>query len=73
MKVVIGIQNVTRELMMDVEMSPEEFTNIITEAMHSNTHLQLTDSQGQQYIIPGNAIAYAQVTSTQPRRVGFTF
>lgn len=73
MKVVIGIQNVTRELMMDVEMSPEEFTNTVTAAMNNDTHLQLTDSQGQQYIIPGKAIAYAQVTSTQPRRVGFTF
>lgn len=73
MKVVIGVQHVARELVLDIEMSSEEFINAVKNASASESVLELTDAQGQQYIVPGKSIAYAQVTSNEPRRVGFTF
>lgn len=72
MKVIIGIQHVARELALDIDMTHEEFTQAVCTAVSTAECLQLTDTQGQHYVIPGRAIAFTQVVTEAPRRVGFT-
>lgn len=71
MKVVIGVRNVAHELIVDVNMSAEEFTQAVRHAIHDNHILELTDSQGDKILVPGQAIGFTQITADEPRRVGF--
>lgn len=71
MKVIIGVRNVAREVMVDVEMSAEDFSAAVKHAVAHGEVLDLTDSHGQNFLIPGSAIGFTQITAEEPRRVGF--
>lgn len=71
MKVVIGVRDVVRELIVDVDMSAEDFTQAVRHAITENQILELTDAQGAKVMVPGSAIGFTQIAADEPRRVGF--
>lgn len=71
MKVTIGVRNVARELVFDLDMTADDFAAHLTTALNQGTILDLTDAHGQRVLIPATAIGFSQIGSEEPRRVGF--
>lgn len=73
MEISIGIRNVQRELSLDVDLTAEDITAKVTEALSSGTPLSITDTDGKVVIVPSAAIGYVQLDEAKTRRVGFGF
>ena len=71
MNIIVGFASNSRELTLDVDMSEEQLFAQVNDALAHNTPLVLADSKGQRTLIPAHALAFIQVSSEQPRRVGF--
>lgn len=71
MKVLIAVRQVAREVVVDVDMSTEDFANAVKHAVANREILELTDNQGQKYLIPAEAIGFTQIVAEESRRVGF--
>lgn len=67
----IGIQNVTREVTIEANISAEEVAAQVTEAINSNGVLSLTDDKGRQLLVPAATIGYVDCGPESTRRVGF--
>lgn len=71
MDVRIGIQNVSREVVVDSDETPDAVAKTVSEALAAGGLLTLTDAKGRQVIIPTATIGYVEVGSESPRPVGF--
>ena len=70
MDVTIGVQNLTREVVVETEESADAVATAVKKALTGGP-LELTDSRGRQVIIPGSAIGYVEIGSEEQRKVGF--
>ncbi|MBK9476612.1 MAG: DUF3107 domain-containing protein [Tetrasphaera sp.] len=70
MDVTIGVQNVAREITLETDASPDEVAAAVDAALAGGV-LRLTDTKGRQVLVPGTAIGWVQVGSTDKGRVGF--
>ena len=71
MEVKIGIQSVPRELVVETSTSDEEIQQLLADAVTDSTVFVLTDEKGGKVMVPGDKIAYLEIGSLEPRRVGF--
>ncbi|UYG16794.1 DUF3107 domain-containing protein [Brachybacterium huguangmaarense] len=71
MEIRLGIQHSPREIVVETEDSAESITASIADAVGQKSTLQLTDSKGRIVVVPGDKIAYAELSTEEPRRVGF--
>ena len=71
MEVKIGVQHAPRELVVETELSPEDFEAQLTEAVSSDGLLAFTDSKGRRIAVPGNKIAYVEIGTGTHGTVGF--
>lgn len=71
MEVKIGVQHVARELVVETELSPEDFEAQLNEAVGSDGILAFTDSKGRRVAVPGNKIAYVEIGTGTHSAVGF--
>lgn len=71
MELHIGIQNITRELTYDVDMTPEEVETSLNEALASNGIFKVEDNKGRRAYVPTSTLAYVSLGEDEPRRVGF--
>ncbi|NUS72308.1 MAG: DUF3107 domain-containing protein [Corynebacteriales bacterium] len=73
MEVKIGVQFAPRELVVESAQTPDEVTELITEALTGeNKHLTLTDERGRRVVVPVDKLAYVEIAEAEPRRVGFS-
>jgi hypothetical protein len=70
-EVKIGIQSVPRELVVETSTSDEEIQQLLADAVTDSTVFVLTDEKGGKVMVPGDKIAYLEIGSLEPRRVGF--
>jgi Protein of unknown function (DUF3107) len=70
-EVKIGIQSVPRELVVETSTSVEEIQQLLADAVTDSTVFVLTDEKGGKVMVPGDKIAYLELGSLEPRRVGF--
>ncbi len=70
MEVKIGIQNASRELMLDSEQSGDEVEKLVSEALPHGI-LTLTDSKGRRVVVPADKLAYVEIGSPTVGQVGF--
>jgi Protein of unknown function (DUF3107) len=70
-EVKIGIQSVPRELVVETSTSDEEIQQLLADAVTDSTVFVLTDEKGGKVMVPGDKIAYLELGSLEPRRVGF--
>lgn len=70
MDVTIGVQNLTREVVVETEESADAVAAAVKKAL-TGGHLELTDSRGRRVIVPGDAIGYVEIGSEEQRKVGF--
>lgn len=71
MNITIGLQNVARELTVEVAESAEDVSARLQEAIASAGVLKLSDVQGRLIIVPAGALGYAIVDDKPVGRVGF--
>ncbi|MGP9694878.1 DUF3107 domain-containing protein [Brachybacterium sp. AOP25-B2-12] len=71
MEIRIGVQHSPREIVIETESSSEELTAAVAAAIDKDESLTLTDAKGRVVIVPGAKIAYAELATEEPRRVGF--
>ncbi len=70
MEIRIGVQNVTREIVVETDKSSDDVSALVTKALSGGV-LDLTDVQGRRVVVPSSALAYVQIGEEVKRRVGF--
>ena len=71
MEIKIGIQNVTREATLNVDLSADQVAEAYTKARQNDTFLTLTDISGRHMMIPAVSIGYIEFGQEHARPVGF--
>ncbi|GAB2532889.1 DUF3107 domain-containing protein [Brachybacterium huguangmaarense] len=71
MEIRLGIQHSPREIVVESDETADSITARIAEAVSGTSTLQLTDTKGRIVVVPGAKIAYAELSTEEPRRVGF--
>ena len=70
MEIKIGVQHSPSELVVDSPLSADDVENAVREAISGGV-LSLTDSKGRRVIVPGDRLAYVEVTTSITGTVGF--
>lgn len=71
MEVKIGMQQVAREVVLDVDLSEETVMSTVSSAMATGTSFTLTDTKKKTVAFNGKLVAYVEVGSDTPQKVGF--
>lgn len=71
MEVKIGIQHAPRELVVETELSPDDFEAQLSDAVSNDGILAFTDTKGRRIAVPGSKIAYVEIGSGSHGTVGF--
>ena len=72
MEVKIGVQNATRELVIESAQSPDEVQKAVMAAVTGKDGvLELTDERGRRVIIVADQLTYVEIGEPVERRVGF--
>jgi hypothetical protein len=70
MEIRIGVQNVSREIVVETDKSSDDISALVTKALTGGV-LDLMDVQGRRVVVPSSALAYVQIGEEIKRRVGF--
>jgi len=71
MEVKIGVQNVTREITIDSTLDADGVEKAIAAALEDGGLLALTDSKGRRVVVPGEKLAYVDISTSTTGQVGF--
>lgn len=72
MEIRIGIVNTGRELNFETNDSAEAVKKTVTAALDAAaTHIELSDTKGNAYIVPTAGVAFVEIGTEESRRVGF--
>ncbi|MHA7305843.1 DUF3107 domain-containing protein [Arthrobacter sp. TMN-49] len=71
MEIKIGIQHISREIVLESEQSADDVAALVSEAMTKGTELRLKDEKGRLVIVPGNSLGYVELGGEKARSVGF--
>ena len=72
MEVKIGVQNASRELVLDSSESAADVQKAVSAALADNTSvLTLTDTKGRTVLVPVGKLAYVEIGSPTASQVGF--
>lgn len=71
MEVKIGVQNVSRELTIDSTLDADGVEKAVADAMKEGGVLALTDAKGRRIVIPGEKLAYVDISTSVAGQVGF--
>jgi Protein of unknown function (DUF3107) len=69
-EVKIGVQNASRELVIDTELSGDDVEKAVAEAREQGL-LTLTDTKGRRVVVPVDKLAYVEIGSPTVGQVGF--
>ena len=70
MEIRIGVQNVSREVVVETDLTAADIHKKLSDAMNGAA-LELTDTKGRRVFVPGTAIGYVEIGEEERRRVGF--
>lgn len=71
MEVRIGVQNVARELTIDTDLDADAVQEAVSNALTPGGVLALRDAKGRRIVVPGDRLAYVDVTTSVAGTVGF--
>ena len=71
MEVKIGVQNASRELTIDTSLDADGVQEAVTEALRDGGVLALTDAKGRRVVVPGEKLAYVDISTSVSGQVGF--
>ena len=70
-EITIGVQNLTREIVVETDASAEEVAATVAKALDGGAVLDLTDNRGRRVLVPTATIGYVEIGAEEQRRVGF--
>jgi len=70
-EVKIGIQSISRELVVDTPSSPDEVERALVTALTNGAMFVVRDEKGGKVLIPAEKIGYVELNGAEQRRVGF--
>jgi hypothetical protein len=71
-EVKIGVQNASRELVLESAESTDAVEKIVAKALSSDTGvLTLSDAKGRKVLVPVEKLAYVEIGSPTAGQVGF--
>jgi len=70
MEVKIGVQQAARELTIDVDLSADDIQAAVDQALTGGV-LAFTDAKGRRIVIPGDKVAYVDISTSVTGQVGF--
>ena len=71
MEIRIGIQHSPRELVIESDENADAVLERLGAAVTEGTPVTLVYDKGRTVLVPGAKLAYAEVSTEEPRRVGF--
>jgi hypothetical protein len=71
MEVKIGVQNVARELTIDTNLDADGVEEAVGKALEKGGVLALTDVKGRRLVVPGEKLAYVDISTSTTGQVGF--
>jgi hypothetical protein len=71
MEVKIGVQNASRELNIDTTLDADGVEKAVAAALTEGGVLSLTDSKGRRVVVPGDKLAYVDISTSVSGQVGF--
>jgi hypothetical protein len=71
MEVKIGVQNASRELTIDTTLDADGVEKAVTDALKDDGVLALTDAKGRRIVVPGEKLAYVDISTSVSGQVGF--
>ena len=71
MEVKIGVQNASRELTIDTTLDADGVQDAVTKALEKGAVLSLTDAKGRRLVVPGDKLAYVDISTSTTGTVGF--
>jgi Protein of unknown function (DUF3107) len=71
MEVKIGIQSITRELVVETPSSPDEVERALIAATKDGGMFTLRDDKGGRVLVPVEKIGYVELSGAENRRIGF--
>jgi hypothetical protein len=71
-EVKIGVQNASRELVLDSSQSTDDVEKLVSEALRGDDGLLvLSDAKGRKVMVPIDKLAYVEIGSPSVGQVGF--
>lgn len=71
MEIRIGIQHSPREIVIESEEKSDALIERLSAAIADGSPVTLVDDKGRTVLVPGAKVAYVEVSTEEPRRVGF--
>jgi hypothetical protein len=71
MEVKIGVQNASRELNIDTTLDADGVEKAVSAALEDGGVLSLTDAKGRRVVVPGDKLAYVDISTSATGQVGF--
>ena len=71
MEIRIGVQNATREVVLESQQSAKDVEAAVSAALTGGTVLSLQDEKGRTVLVPATAVAFVEIGAEESRRVGF--
>ena len=71
MEVKVGIQMAPRELVVETDFSALDIEQALADALADGTVFKLKDTRGNTVLVPAAKVAYVELGSVEPRRIGF--
>jgi Protein of unknown function (DUF3107) len=70
-EVKIGIQSISREVVIETNATPEEIETSLAAALADGGLFVLTDDKDGKVMVPADKIGYLEFSGSEQRRVGF--
>ena len=71
MEVKIGVQNAARELTIDTTLDADGVEKAVADALKDGGVLALADAKGRRVVVPGDKLAYVDISTSVTGQVGF--
>ena len=71
MDITIGVQHLTREIVIESDQTSEEVAREVAAALDGKPVLELRDVRGRRVMVPTASIGYVEIGSEEKGRVGF--
>jgi len=71
-EVKIGVQNASRELVLDSNQSTDDVEKLVSQALSGDEGvLVFSDAKGRKVLVPTDKLAYVEIGSSSVGQVGF--
>lgn len=71
MEVKIGVQNASRELNIDTTLDADGVEKAVAAALKDGGVFTLSDTKGRRVVVPGEKLAYVDISTSVSGQVGF--